>query len=95
MAEISREKVDCCDDNRYELIEKYKNKLIESTNIDSSEDEMKVIDNIFFRLWQMDWLDNLEKLEKIEQIVEEMWDENSYYNNSFRFAEKIEQIVKG
>lgn len=69
MAEISREMVDCCNDNRYELIEKYKNKLIESTNIDSSEDEMKVIDNIFFRLWQMDWLDKLEKLEKIEQIL--------------------------
>lgn len=40
-------------------------------------------------------ISDMEKLEKIEKIVEEMWDENSYYNNSFRFAEEIEQIVKG
>lgn len=50
-------------DNRYELIGKYKKKLIESTNIETSEDEMKVIDNILFRMWQMGWLDRLEKQE--------------------------------
>lgn len=42
-----------------------------------------------------DLFDAWDKMQKIEQIVEEMWDENSYYNNSVRFAEKIEQIVKG
>ena len=52
---------DMCNDNRFELIAKYKAKLIESTNIDTSADEMAVIDNILFRMWQMGWLDRLEQ----------------------------------
>lgn len=40
-------------------------------------------------------ISDIEKLQKIEEIVGEMWDENSYYNNTVRFAEKIEQIVRG
>ena len=32
-----------CDDNRFELIDKYKQQLIESTNIEDSPDEMKDI----------------------------------------------------
>lgn len=49
-----------CTDNRFELIEKYKAKLIEATNIEMAQDEMAVIDNILFRFWQMGWLDKLE-----------------------------------
>lgn len=52
---------DFCDDNRFELIEKYKQKLIEETNIESAPDEMKVLDDIMFRIWQMGWLDKLEQ----------------------------------
>lgn len=47
---------DVCGDNRFELIEKYKKALMEATNIESSKDEMDVIDNILFRFWQMGWL---------------------------------------
>ena len=50
-----------CDDNRFKLIEKYKTQLIEATNIADSPEEMAVLDTIFFRFWQMDWLDKLEK----------------------------------
>ena len=50
-----------CGDNRFELIKKYKLKLIEATNINTSEDELKVLDNILFRFWQMGWLDKLEE----------------------------------
>ena len=50
-----------CSDNRFELIEKYKTKLIESTNIETSLDEMNVLDSILFRFWQMGWLDKLEQ----------------------------------
>lgn len=50
-----------CTDNRFELVAKYKAKLIESTNIETSADEMAVIDNILFRVWQMGWLDRLEQ----------------------------------
>lgn len=45
-----------CTDNRFEIIAAYKKKLIDGTNIESSQDEMAVIDNILFRFWQMGWL---------------------------------------
>jgi len=48
--------VDKCTDNRFELIEKYKNELIENTNINTSEKEMEVLESILFRFWQMGWL---------------------------------------
>lgn len=51
---------DLCTDNRFELIERYKQKLIESTNIETAPDEMAVLDSIMFRFWQMGWLDILE-----------------------------------
>ena len=50
-----------CNDNRFELIEKYKRKLIEHTNIETNKEEMSVIDNILFRFWQMGWLNVLER----------------------------------
>lgn len=50
-----------CTDNRFELISKYKQKLIEATNIETAKDEMATIDNILFRFWQMGWLDRLEE----------------------------------
>lgn len=50
-----------CADDRFEVIEKYKQKLIESTNIEQSPKEMEVIDNILFRFWQMGWLERKAK----------------------------------
>ena len=55
---------DYCDDNRFELINKYKQKLIDGTNIETAPDEMAVIDDILFRFWQMGWLDKLERPEQ-------------------------------
>lgn len=46
-----------CNDNRFEIIEKAKKHILEATNISMSPDEMKVLDNILFRCWQMGWLD--------------------------------------
>lgn len=46
-----------CTDNRFEIIEKAKQQLLEWTNIDTSPDEMKVLDSFLFRCWQMGWLD--------------------------------------
>ena len=46
-----------CDDNRIITIEKAKQELIKGTNIEDSPEEMKVLDNILFRCWQMGWLD--------------------------------------
>lgn len=49
----------CCD-NRFEIIGKAKQDIIEHTNIESSKDEMAVLDNILFRAWQMGWLKKYE-----------------------------------
>lgn len=46
-----------CGDNRFEMISKAKNHLIESTNIETAADEMKVLDSFLYRCWQMGWLD--------------------------------------
>lgn len=42
-----------CTDNRFEIIRRAKDILINGTNIETSPDEMKVLDNILFRCWQM------------------------------------------
>ena len=48
-----------CNDNRFDLVAYFKQKLIEATNIETSPDEMKCIDNILCRMWQMGWLEKL------------------------------------
>lgn len=62
---------DLCTDNRFELIEKYKKKLIEATNIEDSQDEMNVLGDILFRFWQMGWLDRLELTPRIEMLQDD------------------------
>ena len=63
-----------CGDNRFELINKYKQKLIKATNIETAKDEMKVIDNILFRFWQMGWLGMLENYAEQDKKYDEMRD---------------------
>ena len=50
-----------CGDNRFEIIAKAKAHLLDATNIDTSEDEMKVLDSFLFRCWQMGWLDRYDR----------------------------------
>ena len=52
---------DICGDNRFEIIAKAKEALIESTNIEDSPKEMAVLDNFLFRCWQMGWLDKYDE----------------------------------
>lgn len=59
-----------CSDNRFEVIRIAKERLLAATNIDTSPDEMKVLDNFLFRCWQMGWLDRYEK--KIKNNVPEI-----------------------
>lgn len=82
---------DMCDDNRFELINKYKQRLIEATNIETAQDEMAVLDNILFRFWQMGWLDKLERcecnsLEATIKLLRKRADEN---DNKFGNAKTI------
>lgn len=58
-----------CNDNRFEVIAKAKEHLLEATNIDTSPDEMEVIDNFLFRCWQMGWLDKYDPLSDEEKKV--------------------------
>ena len=74
-------------DNRFELIEKAKKDLIESTNIETSEDEMKVLDSFLFRCWQMGWLDGYEE-EQNELLIlpacsADAHPVREYYSNNF------------
>ena len=50
-----------CGDNRFEVIGEAKRMLLEGTNIESSADEMKVLDSFLFRCWQMGWLHSVEQ----------------------------------
>ena len=43
--------------SQFKIIAKAKQALIDSTNIESSPDEMKVLNDFLFRCWQMGWLD--------------------------------------
>lgn len=52
---------DICGDNRFEIIDKAKEDILKSTNISSSENEMKVLDSFLFRCWQMGWLDRYDE----------------------------------
>ena len=53
--------IEIAGDNRFEIIKKAKKDLIESTNIEMSPDEMKVLDEFLFRCWQMGWLRKYEE----------------------------------
>lgn len=54
-----------CDDCMFEVIEKAKDELISSTNIEDSPDEIAVIDTFLFRCWQMGWLDAKDKVREL------------------------------
>ena len=68
-----------CGDNRFEIIAKAKAHMLDATNIDTSEDEMKVLDIFLFRCWQMGWLDRYDTadrnteptISKMEQVEDE------------------------
>ena len=51
------------DNNCFKLIEQYKKKLIEFTDIETRPDEMAVLDSILYRIWQMGWLPDVKGLD--------------------------------
>ena len=63
-------------DNRFEIIEKAKEKLLNATNIEDSKEEMKVLTNILFRMWQVGLINEekleINKLQKENSIEEDM-----------------------
>lgn len=95
-----------CGDNSFEIIDAVRNNLINSTNI--SEEELKVLNNILFRLWQCDYLtldsDNdifHQAIIYADSIVKEINNESSLqahtglatgFENGYRYAKK--QLIK-
>lgn len=59
-----------------EVIDRFKEKLFEKTDIKNFPDEMKVLDKILFRFWQMGWLNIIEEKEpvfKMAKEIHEIW----------------------
>ena len=50
-----------CTDDRFKVIEIARYHILNATNVKTSPDEMKVLDNFLFRCWQMGWLDKYYK----------------------------------
>lgn len=60
-----------CGDNRFEIIERAKKDILTYTNIESSEEEMKVLDTLLYRCWQMGWLKEYEdEIKLIQKAIE-------------------------
>lgn len=78
-----------CGDNRFEIIQKAKMDLLASTNIESALDEMKVLDSVLFRAWQMGWLDKYEPDYK-ERMKKEYWQLKDRYEKLHRMCVKYE-----
>ena len=47
---------DFCTDDRFNIINNAKKILLDETNIASSPDDVAVLDDALFRMWQMGWL---------------------------------------
>lgn len=62
-----------CGDNRFEIINKVKKRLLENTNIEQSPKELEVLDNLLFRLWQCGYFDYIEIFEKNEVTFNEWY----------------------
>ena len=84
---------DLCDDNRFELIEKYKKELIDATNIETAPDEMAVLDDILFRFWQMGWLDSVDRMPLVKESARTLMHSagNSISAKAFRNAGRFVQ----
>ena len=78
-----------CEDNRLEIIQKAKEDLIQSTNIEMAKDEMAVLDNILFRAWQMGWLKKYEPDYK-KRMKEEYWQLKDRYTKLHNMCIKYE-----
>ena len=78
-----------CGDNRLEIIQKAKEDLIKSTNIESRPEEIAVLDNILFRAWQMGWLDKYEPDYKA-RMKKEYWQLKDRYTKLHNMCIKYE-----
>lgn len=99
---MEKEKIEgqVCNDNRFELIEKAKQRLIKATNIETSPEEMKVLDSMLFRFWQMGWLENNNEnyeilKERLEDKQKQLLRDIRYdYEKLFELKEQLNYYTK-
>lgn len=60
--------------SEFEIISKAKQALLDSTNIESSPDEMKVLNDFLFRCWQMGWLDKYDDTKDVVEVRHGHWE---------------------
>lgn len=65
---------DICNDDRFEMIKWIKERLVKGTNIEGSPEEMKVIDSILFRFWQLGWLTLIDKFTLDKDCTDEIFE---------------------
>ena len=85
-----------CDDDRFKIIGKAKEDLLKSTNIDSSPDEMKVLDVFLFRCWQMGWLNQYKEgyQDKVEMLQDELDALNMKYLSQVSLYKSLYEELK-
>lgn len=81
--------METCGDNRFEIIQKAKDDMLEYTNIGYSLDEIQTMDSFLFRAWQMGWLDKYEPDYK-ERMKKEYWQLKDRYNKLHNMCIKYE-----
>lgn len=82
-----------CGDDRFEIINETKQYIINATNIETSPEEMNVLDSICFRLWQLgltkrnkDKLKELTHQPALSECIKE-WEDRGFVvvNNSLNY----------
>ena len=86
--------METCGDNRFEIIKKAKEDLLQATNIESSQDEMQCLDSFLYRAWQMGWLGKYEPDHKA-RMKTEYWQLKDRYNKLHTMCIKYEAGTLG
>lgn len=58
-----------CGDDRFEIIEKAKQAILEETNIKDDKAQMAELDGFLFRCWQMGWLKKYEQTNEGQALL--------------------------
>ena len=81
--------METCGDNRFEIIQKAKDDILETTNIGYCLDEMDALDSFLFSAWQMGWLEKYEPDHK-ERMKKEYWQLKDRYTKLHNMCIKYE-----
>ena len=84
-----------CGDDRFEVIAKAKTDILAHTNIESSPEEMAVLDNFLFRAWQMGWLSKEQPIaDGLEEEINRTYQDRSVTDTSDIDHNSYENIAR-